>query len=121
MCALLPPGSHGSQPPGTHPTHTHSHAFLRCQPGSCPFAFSWALLRAPRAATKCESPARAGEPAWSREGSTGTHAFSRTPCPALKLTITFGGSLGLFFFFKGLSHYIPSKKGKLLSVGVQSS
>lgn len=61
---------------------------------------------------KCERPARAGEPAWAREGSRGTHTFFRTPCPALKLTITFGGRLGLFFFFKGLSHYIPSKKGK---------
>ena len=83
----------------THITHTHTATPSLGASLAPVLAFSWALLRAPRAATKCESPARAGEPAWSREESTGDSHLLPYPCPALKLTITFGGRLGLFFFF----------------------
>lgn len=42
------------------------------------------------------------------------------PLPSSETDNHFWGQVGIFFF-KGLSYYVPSKKGKLLSVGVQSS
>lgn len=102
--------THGSQPPCVHIPHTQPHIPLSASLAPA-LGFSGALLRAPRAAMKCESPPWASEPPWAREGSRGTHTFFRPPCLALKLTITLGGQVGIFFF-KGLSHYISSKKGK---------
>lgn len=96
VCALTSRHTHGSQPPGVHTPHTQPHIPLGASLAPA-LGFSWALIWAPCAATKCEHPARAGEPAWARERSRGTHTFFRTPCPDLKLTITFGGRLGFFF------------------------